>query len=133
MRVEREYTDVLQNIEFAIVLTYRQYPQMTDYSVMRALEALVDAYNGEQIGRAPRNFRLSELENALKEAIYDVCEWRLGRIEPEDESAEPMPAPAPLTIDEILLCLKKIQRSVEKWNKSGGIRGYLDFIIQYVA
>jgi len=37
MRIEDQYTDVLQNIEFAIVDTYRRNPDMPDYEVMRAV------------------------------------------------------------------------------------------------
>jgi len=38
----------------------------------------------------------------------------------------------PLTLDEMIQCLKRIQHSVKKWNKMGGRKGYLDFIVQYV-
>ena len=44
MKVEEQYEDVLQNIEFAIVSSYREYPDLSDYGVMRALEALMDVY-----------------------------------------------------------------------------------------
>jgi hypothetical protein len=40
--------------------------------------------------------------------------------------------PKPITIDEIILCLKRVLKSVKRWNEDGGRQGYLDFIIQYV-
>jgi len=61
MKVEDEYRDVLQNVEFAIVDTYRDHPGMSDYAVMRALEALIDVYAAEGIGRSPRGFNLSDV------------------------------------------------------------------------
>lgn len=85
MTVEEEYLDVLQNIEFAIVSTYRDHREMRDGDVIYALEAAAS-------GRAPE----------------------------------------PKRVDEIVLCLKRIRKSVNRWNKSGGQRGYLSFIVQYV-
>ena len=79
MRVEDEYTDVLQNIEYTIVDTYRHYRDLTDYDVLRALEVLMDDYAGENIGRPPRSVRLSDRERALVDEIRKFCEWRLGR------------------------------------------------------
>jgi len=132
MGIEDQYLDVLQNIEAAIVATYRRYPRMTDYEVMRTLEAVIDSYKAETLGRAPRETSLSEMETATYAAVRGVCQWRLGRAEPEETEEQRMLAPEPIKVDEILLCLKKILNSVKKWNKSGGRTGYLDFIVQYV-
>jgi len=133
MRVEDQYVDVLQNIEFGIVMTYRSYPEMLDYDVIRMLEALIDKYAAEKIGRQPRGFSLSEVEQALLENVRSMCEWRLGRgtLVDNPEKVKEM-APEPKTIDEIVLCLKRILKSVKTWNKEGGRQGYLKFVIQYV-
>ena len=63
-----------------------------------------------------------------------MCEWRLGRGEPpvDEPSKVPSPGPKPITVDEIILCLKRILKSVKRWNKEGGTQGYLNFIVQYV-
>jgi hypothetical protein len=133
MAVEEEYLDVLQNIEFAIVSTYHDHPEMVDAHVVRALEAVIGSYRAEMAGRRPEEFSASPLEAELYEAIRDMCEWRLGRIrEDEVEAGPPGPAPEPIKVDEIMLCLKRILKSVNRWNKSGGQRGYLTFIVQYV-
>lgn len=133
MGMEEEYLDVLQNIEFAIVATYHRHPKMTDYEVMRVLEAVIDGYKAETLGRAPREFTPSEMEADLYEAVHDTCQWRLGRGGgPADEAGRRMPVPEPITVETIILCLKQILRSVVKSNKSGGRTGYLDFIVQYV-
>jgi hypothetical protein len=39
----------------------------------------------------------------------------------------------PKTLDEIVACLKKLHNSARKWNKSGGRRGYLDFVVKYIG
>jgi len=133
MAVEDEYLDVLQNIEFAIVSTYHDHPQIVDAHVSRALEAVIGSYRAEQAGHEPPEFSAAPVEAELYRAIRNVCEWRLGRIREEDlGDDQPGPAPEPVTIDEILLCLKRILKSVNRWNKSGGQRGYLTFIVQYV-
>ncbi|GAB4274994.1 MAG: hypothetical protein Kow0080_23890 [Candidatus Promineifilaceae bacterium] len=37
-----------------------------------------------------------------------------------------------LTVSEIIACLKRIQRSIEMWQKEGGRRGYFEFINQFL-
>lgn len=133
MAVEEEYLDVLQNIEFAVVSAYHDHPEMVDAHVIWALEAVINSYRVEMAGRAPEELSASVVEADLYRALRNVCQWRLGRLQPQDaEAAELGPAPEPKTVDEILLCLKLILKSVNRWNHSGGQRGYLTFIVQYV-
>lgn len=133
MRVEDQHTDVLQNIEFGIVATYKNHPEISDSDVMRVLEALIDAYAAEQIGRSPRHFPLSKTEQALLMNVRKMCEWRLGRDAVPDSSDEMEKDPEPISIDEIILCLRRVLKSVKRWNKEGGRRGYLSFVTQYVG
>ncbi len=133
MKVEEEYLDVLQNIEFAIVSTYRDHREMTDAHVLWVLEAVIGSYRAELAGRTPEEFSASPAEVDLYRAIRNMCEWRLGRARPDvDDTTEMGPAPEPIKPDEVVLCLKRILKSVHRWNKSGGQRGYLTFIVQYV-
>lgn len=133
MAVEEEYLDVLQNIEFAIVSTYRDHPEMVDGHVVWALEAVLSSYRAQMAGREPEEFSAAPVEADLYRAIRNICEWRLGHLSPEDAQAADLgPAPEPKQVDEIVLCLKRILKSVQRWNKSGGQRGYLTFIVQYV-
>jgi len=133
MRVEDKYTDVLQNIEFSIVMIYKSYPELTDYAVMRILETLIDSYTAEKIGRSPKHFPLSDTERLLLDNVQKICEWRLGRAKLDDDAAggEEI-TPETISVDEIILCLKRILKSVKKWNKHAGRHGYLNFIIQHV-
>lgn len=134
MKVEDQYTDVLQNIESGIVITYKNHPEISDYDIMRILEALIDTYAAEKIGRPPRNFSLSDTEQILMANVRKMCEWRLGRGNLSGIPAkEKIAKPKPKTVDEIIICLKRVLRSVEKWNKHGGRQGYLNFIVQYVS
>ena len=133
MDIVNEYMDVLQNIESAIVSVYKQQSDLTDYDVMRVLEAVVDAYSGEKIGRPPRKIRLSERESILLDYIREACELRLGRVQLEPGDAlDNVRSIDVITIDELILCLKRLVASAKKWNKELGIRGYLNFINQFI-
>lgn len=132
MRVEEQYQDVLQNIEFAITSTYRKHPEMSDYDMMRVLEAIIDAYVADKIGRSPRQLPLSDLENLLALNVQSMCDWRLGRNSLADEAVQAEIAPEPVTVDELLLCLKRIMKSIKRWNSVGGSQGYLNFVSKYV-
>lgn len=132
MDFEDKYLDVLQNIEHAIVSTYDDNPGLTDSSVMLSIESIIDTYRAENIGRDPRNFMLSDIEQVLFGKIKEVCEWRLGRAKMNMvyENAD-TPEPEPKSVDEIILCLKRIAKSAKKWNKRGGSQGYLNFVSQF--
>ena len=78
MRIEEEYEDILQNIEFAVACLYRRNPEMTDYAVQRTYEALVQAYTAEITGRARKPTDPSGLEAELLRDVRSMCEWRLG-------------------------------------------------------
>jgi hypothetical protein len=62
-----------------IVLTCQDRPNLSDHDVRRTLEALVDAYKAEGVGRPPREFGLSGDERFLME---NVRRWRSNRIIP---------------------------------------------------
>jgi hypothetical protein len=128
MEFEEQYQDVLQNIEFGIVSVYREHAEMVDHAVMRALEALIDHYVAQKIGRAPKRSSLDAVETEVLQRVQAMCDWRLGYAPGPGN----MPQITPLSPDEILQCLKRILKSAHRWNKLGGRRGYLDFVAKYV-
>ena len=131
MRIEEEHEDVLQNIEFAVATLFRRNPGMTDYAVLRAYEALVQAYTAEITGHATRLVTLEGLEAEVQRNIKAVCEWRLGRAEfPADQNAAL--ECKPIDVSTLNLCLKRLVKSVQKWTKHGGRQGYLAFMSQFV-
>jgi hypothetical protein len=127
-RVEEEYMDVLQNIEFAIVQTYREHPGLSDSDVKRVLEALIDIYTAEKLHRPPRYVITSELGRALDAHVRPMCEWRLGRAAPVSN----LPADRTITIDELVLCFKRLIKSINLWTREGGPQGYLHYIVRFV-
>ena len=133
MKIEDEFLDVLQNLEIAILQVYHEHPELIDSEVSRTLQALSDVYVAETLGRSPRDFKLSPLENRLLSRIQDMAEWRLGRrSSPEGNELHVAAAPPPITTEDLLACMDRILKSVRKWNKHYGVRGYLDFIKDHV-
>ncbi len=131
---EEEYLDVLQNIEAAIVSVYREHAELMDADVKKALNALLLAYQAEQKNQSspPPAFKPSAQQ--VYQAVRQMCEWRLGRGALKDEETRtPLRAPEPLRLDEVLACLKRIRKSVQKWNKRNGERGYLQFVDQFIT
>lgn len=39
----------------------------------------------------------------------------------------------PMSVEEIVGCLKRVRRSIETWNKQLGRRGYYDFVSEFIG
>jgi len=133
MNVEEEYLDVLQNIEFAIVNAYQRQPVLVDFDVDNALNALMAHYLAQAQNREARLPHLNERAQQVYDWVESLCEWRLGNeaLVAADMKAQG-PRPEPVTLDVIVACLRRIRKSVQRWNKQGGRQGYLTFIQQFV-
>ena len=70
---EDQYLDVLQNLEFGIVRVYQETPDLTDYEVQSALDALLKAYKGEARGHQPRPPR-NPLAIQVYESVFSVSQ-----------------------------------------------------------
>jgi hypothetical protein len=132
---EERYEDVLQNIEFGIVQVYRLRPELTDWEVLTAVEALIRVYQAEARGRQLASPSLQSLAQEVYDSVKPMCQWRLGRETPFlDEEGEPQDiSPEPVTLDEIVACLKRVRKSINRWSRRGGRQGYLAFVEQFIA
>jgi hypothetical protein len=111
---------------------YRDHPEMTDYDVMEAMEKLRRHYIREARKQEPVTFNFSERAQLVFDSVKLACEWRLGRAEFTTEDGTPLEiGEMALTVNEIIDCIKRIERSVQRWNKSGGRQGYLKFVAQF--
>jgi len=131
---EQRYEDVLQNIEFGIVQVYRNHPEMTDWEALTAIEALLGTYRAEARGRQATPPSLNPLAEEVYDFVETMCEWRLGRERPftrkDGETVDP--PVEPITLDELLACLKRVRKSITRWNRRGGRQGYLTFVSQFI-
>jgi hypothetical protein len=133
MNVEDEHTDILQNIEFAIVSVHQRNLTLVDFEVDNALNALIAHYQAQAIGRAARPIRLNERSQQVYEMMKTMCEWRMGNDAALSEDMRTRgPKLPPVSADVILACLKRIRKSVQRWNKEGGRQGYLTFIGRFI-
>jgi len=132
---EQQYEDILQNIEFGIVQVYREHPDMTDWDALNAVENLIRLYNAEVKGRQPALPSLDSLAQSVYESVKMMCEWRLGRETPfrDDEGAPVETVLDPITLDEMIDCLKRVRKSINRWHREGGLQGYLTFVSEFIA
>jgi hypothetical protein len=124
-----EHLDVLQNIEFGIIEVYRADPALLDFDAKDAMDALVRCYHAEEERRTPPKMNLGERAQRVFESVQRMCEWRLGRSPAPGETAM---LGSGISISELVSCLREIQRSIPRWSKQGGRKGYLDFVSQYL-
>jgi hypothetical protein len=133
MHPEEQYMDVLQNIEFVVVSKWRRHPEMSDYAALRVYEAAIAHYNAVARGTAPKLDDLTGLDADVYQAVQGVCEWRLGhRALERDAFPKGAGTVTPIPVADLVLCLKRLRKSVERWNRTGGRQGYLEFISQFV-
>ena len=132
-RPEEQFMDVLQNIESALVSVYKAHADMTDYDAQAAVNALARAYHAEARKSAPPAIKLSPLTQEAYDSVRAMCEWRLGRTRATGLFGRLRGLGVePLTLEDMIDCLKRIRRSIERWNKEGGWRGYYEFVKEYV-
>lgn len=122
MRVEEQFEATLKEIETAIVQIYRRNREMTDYVVLRALEAAAGRYKAMQREHALKPVQLTGIDLAVFESVQQTCEsWLRGKGEQK-----------PLTAEEILQCIRRLQKSVGFWSREGGRQGYLNYVNGFI-
>lgn len=133
-KVEEEFMDVLQNIEFALVTVYNDDEEMTDFEAETAINSLIRLYTAEQRKRDAPALDLSGPAEVAFERVKAMCDWRLGRekLQSEGENKELVDFMEPIALNDLIACLKRVRRSIQKWNRNYGRRGYYDFVSQFV-
>ncbi len=135
MNVEEEYMDVLQNIEFALASVYREDEEMTDWQTLKALEGLIRVYRARERKRSVPAVKLDGLALLAFERADAMCQARLGEV---TEGGKGTLASflsrnqKNVSAAVLVACLKRIQKSVKRWQKEGGRRGYFNYIKNFV-
>ena len=133
--VEEEYEDVLQNIEAFIMEVFRAHRHMMDTDVMRALDAALIYFNDVRRDHTPKEPRLSDHSKLVFEAVKTICNVRLGReeLDAKTKAKDILDLSGGNVSPEVILaCLRKIRKSVDRWNKQAGRQGYLKFVAQFI-
>ena len=124
-----QFSDVLQNIEHAILCVYENEPDLLDLDVIDALDALVRRYVAEEGNRTPPKRNLSPRATRVFEAAEQMCEWRLGRKAMNADNREALIlSDQRNSAADSLICLKRIRKSAHTWNEQAGRQGFLDYI-----
>ena len=137
--LKEEYTrDVLQNIE-AKGDQWRPYlvidpGRVVDRDVLAAVDALIKVYTREKSGHRVQSPGPPGRAGTVYQHCRRICEWRLGK-QPlnEGEPLEDDPRPGELSVSEIILCLKRIRKSIRLWHAQAGPQGYLKYVRQFLA
>ena len=122
---EQQYFDILHAIEQTIHNTHVQIPTLVDFQVNKVLEGLERTYTAEKRLRPAPNLRLNPEEKGLYDALWKVCGLYLGR-----DTEVPLGTAQTITLDEMIACVKRIQRSVHLMRDKGR-QGYLTFIADF--
>jgi hypothetical protein len=133
MQLDSDYLDFLQNMEFAVVQVYKANPGLRDPDVIRAYDRLIKYYERKKKHLPGMEVTLEGNARLVFDAVFTICEWRRKKdpgetveLEGFDSSKGDVPIVA------VVRCLEKLLKSVNRWHKKDGMRGYLNFIINYI-
>jgi hypothetical protein len=128
MNPTEDHPDVLQNIEAAVVAVWRSNRAMTNYTVMRAYDTAIAEYSALARQQTPKPANLTGLDATLFKAVREICEWRLGHGANPDSDEKI----TPISVEDLVACLKKLRKSVDFWTRERGRSGYLDYIQDFL-
>jgi hypothetical protein len=128
---EEQYFGQLFSIESAIYSVYKENRDLLDYNVDKALNGAVRTLNSQKRGRKPPTLKLKDDEQKIYDDFMSLVDLHTseGYFTTEDGEGIDLPI-EPITIDEMIACFKRIQRSI-KLMSSQGRQGYLNFIEQF--
>jgi hypothetical protein len=132
MKIEEEYQDVLQNLEFSIVSIYRNSPDLIDAEVLKAIASLVRIYGAEAQGKSISNRPLRGITKEVAEAVQAMGEIRLGRSSMDHKDGQVINITEPISVDILVACLKRIESSIKFWTRERGRQGYLNYIQNFM-
>ena len=78
----------------------------------------------------PRPASLTGVDLEVFNGVKGICEWRLGRV-PAAKQA-PHAEVQPISLEDLVACLRRLKKSVDHWTQMGGRQGYLRFIEKFI-
>jgi len=115
IEMAEKYMEILFPLEKIVSMYYEQCPEMHDHDVLRVYEALLKDVRAKLTNFPQPQHKLTNLSKTL-------YEMQLALINVFQKS---------YSLEEVLQCLKLLEKSVKLWNKELGSRGYLNFISQH--
>ena len=137
MNLPDKHLTLLHDIESPIIDLYRNYPNLKDNQVRKVLGELIKKYRALATQRKVLEpVYSSEIEQVLYKNIATNLERKRSSTGvPASEKPKSLfgRKNKEASADEIFLaCLRRVEKSVDRWNKRGGEQGYLNFVQGYV-
>jgi hypothetical protein len=131
--VTEAFTPLLAHVEISVTRLYEADATLTDLQVLSAYEALARHFRAEAGRRPPPPLSLHEPSAGAFEVVRAVCDYHLGRPEEAERRrlVHPEIAPMGVAAKDVERCLKRLQRSLNLWNKQAGRRGYFEYVRQF--
>lgn len=131
MKVEDEYLNVLMNIELAVLCTYHENSEMRDYDAEVVINTLIRSYTAQNRNKSFVMPNMPDERAALFDQVFAICELVLSgftNLVKEDGTPIHLPDMPDVPVDVLILCLKRIRKSIKLWTKRNGPQGYLTFL-----
>lgn len=121
----------LKELESTALRIWSGHGEMTDYTAGRAYDAAYQLYRARLRGHDPKPPALTGLDLETFNAVQGVCEKLLTAGAQPFKGMLNRNLPPP-TLEKLVEYLHELHRSVERHTKSGGRRGYLEFLKNYI-
>jgi hypothetical protein len=128
-----KHISIMQSLEMNLANHYSEQPQLTDYDVSDAFDALARHYKANLDNRTftpnlkGRSKEVFELLQTITDVFVSNGQFPTnadGPLVPENMQS--------YTVEDVLACTKRLQSSLKLWTKEGGRQGYLNYISQFV-
>ena len=131
LKFEDEYFNELLAIETTISKIYVENSDLLDFNVDKALNGVVRTLGNQQRGKKAPTLKLKDDEQKLYDEFIGLTEGQFkgGALTDEDGDEIGIELRS-LTVDEMIACFKRIQRSIKLMSDQGR-QGYLNFIKQF--
>ncbi|HSX38217.1 MAG TPA: hypothetical protein VLE95_05240 [Chlamydiales bacterium] len=126
---EDKYLDVLQNIEWGLLSCTKNNATLCDHDILRVVEHAIAYYKSQERECFLAERKLADTHQEIFEKVTVMCDWRLGL---RSLSPSKNLYCDPISPEELILCLKRIEKSIKFWTKQGGRRGYITFVSSHV-
>ncbi|HGS5742576.1 TPA: hypothetical protein ACMDWW_003625 [Vibrio cholerae] len=118
MKVQEKFENELKALESSIVDVFRSEPSLLDSQVARAVKSMVALFKSKVKGKLVQEPKLDSLDLHVFTAL-NAATNEISSVNSE------------LSDEDLLQCLKVIEKSIPRWTKQLGRQGYLNFVSQY--
>lgn len=110
-----KYQEVLTPLEFLVIDFYKHNRKMHDHDALRVYEALIKYTKAKST-----NYPLPQIK--LEGISLDLYQQQLAFLLSKEDS---------FSFQELMECVKTLEKSLKLWNREFGSQGYLNYISQF--